>query len=299
MPGAPTGLSTGNKGVDQIGTMHFEGNILDHRWLLAPELRLKSGLINLPALVILADLVYWHRPSIIRDEESNAIVAVKKKFQHEHLWKDYATWGASLGLTKRQVQDAVAFLVKVGLIKRTTGRLTLTGGVRSNTLAFLAIVPEKLAEITYRHTLPSASQREAPHVTTGGESRQSGRRRTPQRETKQRTQQENFADEKQQQENVQTEADALLVKALENHGVTKSVAIGLAKKYDVRCREQLAILPTRTKTKDSAATLVAAIKQNWKPTSEWLHDQAQLKTAEDAERQALIERARANGAPIP
>jgi hypothetical protein len=290
MNGAPTGLSSGNPVVDHIGQMHFEGNILDHRWLLAPELRLKSGLINLPALVVLSDLVYWHRPTIVRDELSNAIIAVRKKFEHEHLWKDYDTWGASLGLTKRQVQDAITFLAKAGLVKRTTGRITSRSGFRSNTLPFFTLIPEKLAEITYRHHLPTSNQREAPHVTTGGNKRQSARRGTPQRETKQKPQQENSTDEKQQHAEDKRDPDPLLVKALEARGVSQNVALQLATKYETRCREQLEMLPGRTKTKDEAATLVASIKQNWKPTKAWLDEQRQQRTDEEQMIQELIER---------
>jgi hypothetical protein len=268
-PSAPLGFTSGNKIVDRVGTMHFEGNIIDHRWFSAPEFRLKSGLVNLNALIVLGDLVYWHRPVIVRDENTNVITKVRRKFKYEKLYKDYETWGASLGLSKRQVQDAVAFLHKTGSIKRTVGRIKYDDGARSNTLVFLEIDPEKLAEITYRHALPSELQREAPHVTTGGTSRQNVRRRTPRREA--------INNREHAERNDTTNSvcsDPELREALIALGVGAAVAEDLIARDAGEVERQLIAFPHRKAADDPAAFIVSAIKKRFSlpPAAKRIHE---------------------------
>lgn len=206
--GAPVGLSTGNAVVDRIGQMHFEGNIIDHRWLGAIELRFKNGKLNMAAVLVLADVIYWHRPTIIRDERTNQVIEVRKKFSGAEFYKDYQLWADSLGLTKRQVQDAIAFLVDAGLVHREARSITLGSGLMSNNLPLITPIAEAIAEMTYglkssTRTVPpvvtrpsensqakpkkasrkSGRQRETPHVETGDPSRHNVKPLTPQRET--------------------------------------------------------------------------------------------------------------------
>lgn len=205
--GAPIGLSSGNAVVDRIGQMQFEGNIIDHRWLFAPQLRFKNGKLNMAAVLVLADVIYWHRPTILRDERTNQVIEVRKKFSGAQFYKDYQLWADSLGLTKRQVQDAVAFLVDAGLIQREAKSITLGSGLMSNNLPLITPIPEAVANLTYgasstrnpptssdaatktdQEKKPSKSkragrQRETPHVETGDPSRHSAKPLTPQRET--------------------------------------------------------------------------------------------------------------------
>jgi hypothetical protein len=280
MSAAATGLTSGNSVVDAIDRMSFEGNIIDHRWLNRPEFRLKSGLIYLPAIIVLADLVYWHRPTHIRDEQTNLVIAVRKKFQYDTLYKDYGEWGASIGLTKRQTQDAVTFLVKMKLVKRRLGSIPLPGGGRSNTLPFLELVPEKLAEITYGMPLESIPQREAPHVVTRGTQRRNVRRQPPQREAlQQRTPQSS-------QQTVGADAPATVADALEAHGVDSTTALRLASANPDECTRQIAALPTRKNVKNAAAYLVRAIEKRYstpieeKTDTEFEHEFEALKPAE-------------------
>lgn len=164
-PGQPVGLSTGNATVDKIGQMHFEGNIVDHRWRLSKRLRHPNGKLNSVALDVLADLIYWHRPTIVRDPQTGAVVEVRKKFETDAFYRDYDQWAEHLGYTKRQVQDAVAFLVARGIITRETAQITFRNGFKTNNLPLLTPIPEAIRAITYGTPFPDENGEKEERAT--------------------------------------------------------------------------------------------------------------------------------------
>jgi len=177
---APVGLTTGSPTVDKIGQMYFEGNIIDRRWMAAPKLRLPSGRLNLPALIVLADIIYWHRPTMVVDEHTNQITEVRKKFSEKEMYKSYEEWADSLGLTVRQLREAVAFLVKQKIIARRVGTFKLKSGVRSNNVAFITPNPEAISSLTYGTA--ETPESETPTATMADPSRSNGRRHALQRD---------------------------------------------------------------------------------------------------------------------
>lgn len=59
--------SSGNLTVDAMGSIAISGNVIPEEWykhILKPT----TGKPYLLAITILADLVYWHRPTEVRDE---------------------------------------------------------------------------------------------------------------------------------------------------------------------------------------------------------------------------------------
>lgn len=117
-------MKTGHPIVDAIGDLHFEGNITPHEWYQSPLLNsLPPGSAkhkpNLVAITLLANIIYWYRPAIVRDERTQRIVAANVKFGEHELYLDYQEWADHFGLTKRQVQDAITFLHHRGIIVRT------------------------------------------------------------------------------------------------------------------------------------------------------------------------------------
>ncbi len=61
-------MSPLNAVVAAIGELHLEGNITPHAWYQAPALQFANGKANLAAITLLADVMYWYRPTILRDE---------------------------------------------------------------------------------------------------------------------------------------------------------------------------------------------------------------------------------------
>lgn len=134
--------------VEKIRRMNFEGNIIPQSWYA--NIRTERGKVDLAGCAILADIVYWYRPSEYRDEKTGR-VKYYRKFSGERLQRSYEEQGEMLGLTKDQARDAMYRLCDAGLII-----ITVENGVRfgngtvGSGVVYIEPVPESIAEITYR-----------------------------------------------------------------------------------------------------------------------------------------------------
>lgn len=90
------------------------GNIIDNGWI--ENLKFKSGKTNVNACLVLSEIVYWYRPTLVRDETTGRVLGYKKKFKADKLQKQYEDIGERFGLTKDQVRDACVFLKKKKII---------------------------------------------------------------------------------------------------------------------------------------------------------------------------------------
>ena len=161
-------FSTGHDVVDQVGSVHLEGNILPTSWF--STFCLESGKPDLNAIVLLSEIVYWHRPTVVRDEYSGQIVRVKKKFKADLLQRSYQSFSDQFGFSKLQVKDAFDRLEKIGVIKRHF-RTVEANGQKYNNVLFIELIAPVLFEMT---TLPVSkeggstfSNGEAPHFKRG------------------------------------------------------------------------------------------------------------------------------------
>jgi DNA-binding Lrp family transcriptional regulator len=149
--------------VAAIGQLHFEGNIIPHTWYKA--ITFPNGKADVNAILILAEIVYWYRPTIERDESTGEIVSIRKKFKGDMLQRHYDAFAELLGLTKRQCQDAVARLIEQGLIHRELRTVDTPQGRLAN-VPFFEPVAEAIQRVTY-------------HVITGHLPRSNGIALTP------------------------------------------------------------------------------------------------------------------------
>lgn len=145
-------MDTGHKTVDSIGRLHISGTVIPFPWF--QHLTFKNGKPYTPAIFILADIVYWYRPTIERDEATGVVKCVKKKFASDMLQRNYQAFADQFGLTKRQAKEACDYLVKLGLVKREFREIVANGKVNNN-VAFFEPVPKKVEEITF--TLPQSN----------------------------------------------------------------------------------------------------------------------------------------------
>lgn len=163
MPPSPT-----NPVVKAIGDINIEGHVIPHTWYLTKLLRidptkpayyeeedattgaktLKVNKINLNAVVILSDIVFWYRPKKVVDEVTGQLVEITKRFKADKLQKSYKSWAAQFGLTVRQVKDACYFLRDRGLITVECRNITTANGQTIPNVTFFEPVPEKIREIT-------------------------------------------------------------------------------------------------------------------------------------------------------
>lgn len=189
-------MKTGHPIVDAIGGMKFIGHTIPHAWWKAPALlsdaSKRDPRVNTVAVILLADICYFFRPMYDIDPATNQIANVRRQFAGNDLQYDYKAKAAHFGLTKRQVQDAVGFLEKRGLIKRRV--------VRPSNDVFVAPIVEMIRAISNleKDGIRLPKKREpAPGKTEGG-SRSTVRRPAKKRERTSKSTREEFFNTQQQ-----------------------------------------------------------------------------------------------------
>ncbi|MBH9967933.1 DnaD domain-containing protein [[Bacillus] enclensis] len=124
-------MKSGCKIVDQVGEMKIEGNLVPHLWY--KNITFASGKAHFVAITLLADILYWYRPTLVRDE-SGDVVGTRTKFKGDMLQKSYQAFSDTYGFTKRQVKEAVDFLVENHLLIREFRTITTSSIVLSNVM---------------------------------------------------------------------------------------------------------------------------------------------------------------------
>lgn len=147
--------STGNNIVDTMATIQLSGNIIPQIWY--KQIVRDNGKPHLLAISILADVVYWYRPTEIRDPGSGQFTGFRKKFAGDYLQRSYQQIADQFGESKRTVTDAIVRLEKLGVLERVFRTINVNGTLFNNVL-YLKLNPEKLYEITY----PSEEETEEP-----------------------------------------------------------------------------------------------------------------------------------------
>lgn len=65
------------KSVSEMASITISGNIVPPQWF--KTITFENGKPDTNAILILSDIVYWHRPTEVRDERSGAVVGYRKK----------------------------------------------------------------------------------------------------------------------------------------------------------------------------------------------------------------------------
>lgn len=125
-------FTTGNTTVDAIGQMHLEGNVIPHTWY--ENIRLSTGKPDLIAITLLSEIVYWYRPTHVKEEASGRLLGIKKKFKADALQRSYDSFVEQFGFSKKQVREAMDRLEQLGLITRDFRTITSNGINLSNVL---------------------------------------------------------------------------------------------------------------------------------------------------------------------
>ena len=154
------GYQMQSQNVLAMGTIHMAGNVIPPSWF--QQLTLPNGKPNLPAIIILSDIVYWFRPIEVRDETTGRPRQPRQKFQADKLQMSYSAWAEMFGFGKDQVRAACHYLEEKGLIS-IEYRTIEPNGVKCNNVTFFDINP---AEI-YRITHPESTVADTPIVFHG------------------------------------------------------------------------------------------------------------------------------------
>ena len=69
-------VKTGVKSVDDLYGIDFTGNVIPHSWFEA--IQTENGKPDLAAIVILAEILYWHRPTVERTADDAAVESYRE-----------------------------------------------------------------------------------------------------------------------------------------------------------------------------------------------------------------------------
>ena len=131
--------------VKAIGDFNIEGNIIPIEWF--SHIRLPNNKPDLVSIILLSDIVYWYRPTTLRDERSGKIIGYRKKFKSDLLQKGYKDLEEFFGLSKNQIKDSLQRLEKLNLIKRIFRNINSNGSSLANVM-FIQIFPANIRNIT-------------------------------------------------------------------------------------------------------------------------------------------------------
>lgn len=132
--------------VAEIGKISFAGNItppLWYKWIR------KNKSAHLLAITLLSDIVYWYRPTVIRDEDTGDIKETRRKFKSDKLQKSYQSYADQFGVSKDSVRDAISLLVSLELITREFRNEMSPTGIFLSNVMYLEPIPAKIAYITF------------------------------------------------------------------------------------------------------------------------------------------------------
>lgn len=171
---------SGNEIVDMVGRISITGNIIPQIWY--KTITHPSGKPYLEAIVILSDIVYWYRPTEVRDERTGEVIAYRKRFKADLLQRSYADLAQQFGISKREATNAVVALEKIGVVRRHLRTIDVNGTKTANVL-FLELVPKALLALTCGEVTPLTFKSDTSHFQKGDLSRSEVTPLTLKRET--------------------------------------------------------------------------------------------------------------------
>lgn len=138
-------IVTDSDTVNKMYDFEPKGNIIDNNWFKTIQ---RNGKADLIAINILADIVYWYRPTIIRDEATGNNISFKKKFAADLLQRSYESYAKQFGLSKRQVTDAITRLDEIGVVKKVFRNIRTKTGMFISNVLYLQLDYNKLQSLS-------------------------------------------------------------------------------------------------------------------------------------------------------
>ncbi len=131
--------------VSAIGRLGITGNVTPKIWFSRIQ---KSNKPDYKAIILLSEIIYWYRPTEIRDETSGELRGYRKKFKEDMLRRSYQAFADEFGMSKREAQDALKRLRDAGLVRLELRQNNFNGVPQSNVL-YVEPIAEKIDQITF------------------------------------------------------------------------------------------------------------------------------------------------------
>ena len=139
-------MKTENDIVNKVGKMSFSGNVIPEVWY--KTIVSSNGRVNLLAINILADIVYWYRPMEIRDEMTGDVTWKKKFADDDYLQRNYSKICEKYNVSTKQAREALIVLETLGVVKRHFRTIETEMGKCPNVM-YIELIPETLYKLTY------------------------------------------------------------------------------------------------------------------------------------------------------
>lgn len=97
----------------------------------------------------MADIVYWYRPSEVRDQGTGQILGWKKKFSEDILRQSYQYYADLFGESKKTVKAAMDKLEKLQVIRREFRTVSYGDGLVCNNVMYVELNPDILYQLTF------------------------------------------------------------------------------------------------------------------------------------------------------
>lgn len=163
--------STPTDTVVAIGQINLTGNVTPASWWR--HITLPSGRPDQTAITLLAEIVYWYRPSEVRDEITGALVGYRKRFHGDKLQRSYQAFADQFGFSKREATDALKRLRDAGFITLELRTIQTSEGMTLSNVLFIEPVPEAVLDINsmvrksdIKNVTPVPFERNTPSVPT-------------------------------------------------------------------------------------------------------------------------------------
>ena len=144
--------------VLEMGKIHFQGNIIPNSWyrsIIFPGRKRKKK-PDLSAIIILAEICYWYRPRVVKDESTGEVLRYEKRFKADKLQRSYQSFADQFGITKRQATEAIHRLVSLGAVTIEL-RVIQSHGVNLSNVLFIEPVPEVIHKLSTATTLTNSA----------------------------------------------------------------------------------------------------------------------------------------------
>ncbi len=161
----------GSQAVIAIHKIDITGNVTPPAWYqtIQHKTAQRKPRADLEAITILAEIVYWYKPILVRDEASGQIISLRKKFKGAFLQRSYQSFATLFGLQKENVKKAFNLLEKLGLVKRHFDSFLAENGTFLANVMFIELIPAQLIEITFSKTLRlTPADEQDPHPLNFG-----------------------------------------------------------------------------------------------------------------------------------
>lgn len=138
---------TGITSVDALYGIDFTGNTIPHSWY--GTILTEKGKPDMNAIVILSEILYWHRPRESCGDGDSGEIVLAKRFDKDMLQLSYGQLNKKFHLSKAQSRRAMKNLERLGVIKRHLRDFDTDAGDRLNNVMFIELFSDRLLQLTF------------------------------------------------------------------------------------------------------------------------------------------------------